>query len=245
MRIAPSCIALVVAFGSCACPGKGPSEAVPGGGAGGEPAASAGSGASPGTPAAGTGTSPGTPGAGSAAAGSGAAGGGGGDRTPAVPADNPLHDRVEGVSLQNGCTGDAQCFVGGCSGEMCTAEEGATSTCEAPAGGWPIQGAQCGCVQGQCIWYRAAASSPTPSPAPTPAPTPAPSASLPGQGQTCGAGDACQTGLTCVKFYGIAGARGPQLSSCEIRCAGGAPCPAGQACITIADGPGQVCRPKR
>jgi hypothetical protein len=62
------------------------------------------------------------------------------------------------------------------------------------------------------------------------------------QGQSCEGG--CARGLTCIKYHGIAGARGPELSSCELRCSGKAlKCPKGQACTTIADGPGQVCRP--
>ena len=68
---------------------------------------------------------------------------------------------------------------------------------------------------------------------------------LPGQGEPC-SGGSCAQGLTCVEYYGFAGARGPKMSSCEIRCAGGKGakgCPAGQQCVTIADGPGQVCRP--
>ena len=65
---------------------------------------------------------------------------------------------------------------------------------------------------------------------------------LPGIGETCGDKDACAQGLTCVAYYGIAGARGPQFKSCEIKCQGDANCPAGHKCVTIADGPGQVCR---
>lgn len=62
-------------------------------------------------------------------------------------------------------------------------------------------------------------------------------------GQSCGAADACLEGA-CVKYYGIAGPRGPEFKSCEIKCGGtgAAPCPSGKQCVTIADGPGQVCR---
>ena len=62
-------------------------------------------------------------------------------------------------------------------------------------------------------------------------------------GQKCGAADACLEGA-CVSYFGIAGPRGPEFKSCEIKCggAGAAACPAGKQCITIADGPGQVCR---
>lgn len=68
----------------------------------------------------------------------------------------------------------------------------------------------------------------------------------PEQGQPCPEGS-CADGFTCVEYYGIAGARGPKFNSCEIPCGGKGTegCPQGQACITIADGPGQVCRPKQ
>jgi hypothetical protein len=85
---------------------------------------------------------------------------------------------------------------------------------------------------------------PTPTPTPTdPTPTPTPTqGALPKQTEPCPAG-ACEKGLSCVEYYGIAGARGPKFTSCEITCKGGATCPSGQTCRTIADGPGQVCRP--
>jgi hypothetical protein len=92
---------------------------------------------------------------------------------------------------------------------------------------------------------------PTPAPAPTPTPTPTPAPTTPAQtgvkpaiGETCGEADACAKGLECVKYYGIAGPRGPQFKSCEQRCEGKkASCPSGTKCVTVADGPGQVCRP--
>lgn len=101
------------------------------------------------------------------------------------------------------------------------------------------------------------APDPTPAPAGNPTPTPAPGSGAgtatseptpswtkpaPGIGETCGANDACAKGLTCVAYYGIAGARGPQFKSCEIKCTDDKACPADHRCITIADGPGQVCR---
>ena len=72
-------------------------------------------------------------------------------------------------------------------------------------------------------------------------PPPDQSGVLPKQGEKC-PDNQCDAGLTCVEYYGIAGARGPKFTSCEIPCKGGAACPQGQKCITIADGPGQVCR---
>lgn len=66
---------------------------------------------------------------------------------------------------------------------------------------------------------------------------------LPGRGQPCNEEGVCADGLTCVEYYGIAGPSGPKFTSCETPCAGqGASCPEGLSCITVADGPGQVCR---
>ena len=67
----------------------------------------------------------------------------------------------------------------------------------------------------------------------------------PGMGEKCGEADACAKGFECVSYYGIAGARGPQFKTCEIRCEmqnKESVCPKGTQCTTIADGPGQVCR---
>ncbi|MEY4512502.1 MAG: hypothetical protein RLZZ450_4624 [Pseudomonadota bacterium] len=65
----------------------------------------------------------------------------------------------------------------------------------------------------------------------------------PGRGDGCGPADTCAAGLTCVHYFGIAGPNGPEFSSCETPCVGkAAVCPAGTSCITIADGPGSVCR---
>ncbi len=70
---------------------------------------------------------------------------------------------------------------------------------------------------------------------------PAPRAST--DGQACG-DETCEAPATCVEYYGIAGASGPKFQSCEVRCKGpdDAGCPEGTRCVTVADGPGQVCR---
>jgi eight-cysteine-cluster-containing protein len=146
-----------------------------------------------------------------------------GPRPVAVPTNNPLYARLEQPTLKNACKTDVDCKVGGCSDEMCTAEEGVTGPCDVIDKS-VIAGATCGCVVGQCNWYRASASEGGP------------------QGTPCPDGK-CARGLTCVTYLGIAGARGPKFTSCEIPCKGGDKCPAGQICVTIADGPGQVCRP--
>ncbi len=59
---------------------------------------------------------------------------------------------------------------------------------------------------------------------------------------TCG-GKVCAEGTECIEYYGIAGKRGGLLHSCEIRCMSDAQCPTAKPkCLTLADGPGQVCR---
>ena len=64
------------------------------------------------------------------------------------------------------------------------------------------------------------------------------------QGQNCASSaDQCATGLSCMSYFGIAGGSGPEFKTCEIPCAQqGAVCPSGQACVTVADGPGRVCQ---
>ncbi len=63
-------------------------------------------------------------------------------------------------------------------------------------------------------------------------------------GAACSATAPCASGLTCTKYYGIAGPSGPAFESCEVSCADGKACPGDTSCVTIADGPGMVCRPK-
>lgn len=83
----------------------------------------------------------------------GETGAGGGEiRTAAVAADHALYARVEGTGVNNTCASDADCKPSGCSKEVCAAEE-AMSTCEVQE--WPQgEGASCGCVEKQCVWYR-------------------------------------------------------------------------------------------
>lgn len=60
-------------------------------------------------------------------------------------------------------------------------------------------------------------------------------------GEPCAANDVCGEG-SCVTYSGIAGPRGGEFKSCEIKCDATRPCEGGRQCITVADGPGQVCR---
>lgn len=86
---------------------------------------------------------------------------------------------------------------------------------------------------------------PVPPPAqeqpPPAAPAPTPPAGTAKLGEPCGVDGSCGEG-TCVSYFGIAGPRGPEFKSCEIKCDDKTPCPTGRNCTTIADGPGQVCR---
>jgi hypothetical protein len=104
----------------------------------------------------------------------------------------------------------------------------------------------CGCPQKPAPTPSGPTTMPTPVQQPPaqqpPVQQPPAQSAGPGIGETCGAGDACAQGLTCVKYFGIAGPRGGEFKSCEIRCSGTGDCPTGHNCITIADGPGQVCR---
>ena len=59
------------------------------------------------------------------------------------------------------------------------------------------------------------------------------------------AGQPCDPPRECISYYGIAGPSGPMFYACEIRCERGRDddgCPEGTRCVTIADGPGDVCR---
>lgn len=54
----------------------------------------------------------------------------------------------------------------------------------------------------------------------------------------------CAQGQTCLTYYGVAGPSGPQIRTCEIPCRGDVDCPETTRCVTIFDGPGQVCNLK-
>jgi hypothetical protein len=54
--------------------------------------------------------------------------------------------------------------------------------------------------------------------------------------------DACPAGLTPIHYYGVAGPSGPEFCSCSIPCEDDPNvCPDGTSCVTISDGPGNVC----
>ena len=71
-------------------------------------------------------------------------------RCPELDKTVANYDRFEGTGFSNDCKSDADCHVGGCSSEVCAAEEVIT-TCDALP--WTPQGA-CGCLNGQCLWHE-------------------------------------------------------------------------------------------
>ena len=162
------------------------------------------------------------------------------DRVPMIDADHPLYARLEGSGFPNDCKADSDCHKGGCSSEVCSADKSVVTTCEVVQLDFPAD-ATCGCVAAQCQWF---------SPSGKPAGEQSASADVPkgndgkapsGSMADCG-GKTCKPGQECIEYFGIAGAKGPKFFSCEIRCKSGSGCPKGTQCVTIADGPGSVCR---
>jgi eight-cysteine-cluster-containing protein len=172
--------------------------------------------------------------------------GGGETRTPMLAADHPQYGRREGTSFKNDCSADANCLVGGCGSEVCSADPGVMSTCELLPGEVPATAA-CGCVSGQCIWYTT--NGETMAPAPSSggvvdgggSPGAGDSGGDPGGGVQCGEA-VCAKGEECIEYYGIAGPSGPKFKTCGIPCGPKKTCPAGKKCVTVADGPGDVCQ---
>ncbi len=158
-------------------------------------------------------------------------------RVRVVPDGHPDFPRLEGEGYPNACSADADCHAGGCSSEVCSAERGVITTCEAvEIDGWPSDAA-CGCVERQCRWHSPSGSTLGAAAEPEPKPDTKPDA----KPEDCG-GEVCTKPRQCIRYYGIAGKRGPQFASCEIRCKPGGTCPDDLSCVTIADGPGSVCR---
>jgi eight-cysteine-cluster-containing protein len=161
-----------------------------------------------------------------------------GERMPAVAEDHPLYARVEGEGFANDCKADGDCKVGGCSGEVCSADASVVTTCEVMPMHFPADAA-CGCVESVCRWWSASGGRLSGGPVSTePPPIKGDDARAP-RVVDCG-GRTCKSGQRCMEYYGIAGPSGPLLRSCEWSCADG--CPKGTRCVTIADGPGKVCR---
>lgn len=194
-------------------------------------------------------------GAGEGAGGDGAAGDAGKATPPpverkiVVPKDHEQHGRFEGTGFANDCETDASCKTGGCSSEVCTAEEGVITSCEVMNAKLPPD-ASCGCVESQCVWWSPSGATvaggdepetPEPSGTSTDKPVPNSGDAPGGKTTTCGT-QTCKPGQECIEYYGIAGPKGPKFSSCEVKCGKDGSCPKPTKCVTIADGPGRVCR---
>ncbi len=65
-------------------------------------------------------------------------------------------------------------------------------------------------------------------------------AQIAGQGEDCSQGQQCAEGYSCVSYFGIAG---NEFKSCEIQCGKVSHCPVGQLCLSISDGPQNICYP--
>lgn len=154
-------------------------------------------------------------------------------RVPLVHKDHALYNRLEGVAFANACDSDAACVRGGCSGEVCAATKDIMSTCEALPVTIPAA-ASCGCVAHQCTWWSDGSAKLEQAANEPPAPAEG--------GGACGE-QTCAANETCIEYYGVAGPRGPKFQTCGIRCGEGGKCPDGLRCVTIADGPGPVCKP--
>jgi eight-cysteine-cluster-containing protein len=166
-----------------------------------------------------------------------------GERALVVPEGHPLHARLEVPDMPNACQADAECHVGGCSAETCSAEPEVITTCELLPVRLP-EGSQCGCVQGQCRWWHPEGAALVEMGASTRRPEPATGEAPDDRLASCN-GERCKPGQECVTYLGIAGTHGPEFRSCEWRCRPGQRndgCPDGTRCRTIADGPGSVCR---
>ena len=135
-------------------------------------------------------------------------------RTPLVPEGHPLYGRLEAPDAKNACAVDADCVKGGCSAEVCAAENVVT-TCEMPADGWPIQGSSCGCIQGLCKWYAPDGRVLQPNPGNTSTADPtALCATLRAQNGNCWPADG---DARCVDCYTRCGAQCAILESCPIQ----------------------------
>jgi eight-cysteine-cluster-containing protein len=166
-------------------------------------------------------------------------------RTPLINKNHEFYGRYEGISSQNSCSFDTDCFKGGCGQEVCSAEQGVNTTCEVLSVRIPAS-AGCGCMNNQCTWFTTDGSTlpSAPSTPPDGGNGGLEPAKPPPNGTSCG-NKTCATGEKCIEYYGVAGPSGPRFHECGIPCHPQKHnCPEGMTCTTIADGPGPVCRRK-
>lgn len=158
-------------------------------------------------------------------------------RTPLLPGDAKYFAAFEAPDLPNDCAADADCHASGCGRQVCSAEAEVMTTCQMLPVALP-EDATCGCLAGSCTWYSPSGATMRPSDAGVEEEPAAPELA-----STSCATLLCSPPTRCIEYYGIAGPNGPKFASCEIPCEEGTMrCPEGLRCITVADGPGQVCR---
>lgn len=62
------------------------------------------------------------------------------------------YDRFELPQLENECNYDSDCYMGGCNGETCTANNPQVTTCDAVQK--KIENISCKCINKECIWIK-------------------------------------------------------------------------------------------
>lgn len=160
-------------------------------------------------------------------------------RAPLLPDDAAHFAAFEAPDMRNDCSADADCHASGCGRQVCSAEAEVMTTCQMLPIALP-EDATCGCLSGSCAWYSPSGATMRPSEANAEG---EPSSPEPALASTSCATLLCSPPTRCIEYFGIAGPQGPKFASCEIPCEEGTmACPEGLTCITVADGPGQVCR---
>jgi eight-cysteine-cluster-containing protein len=56
------------------------------------------------------------------------------------------------VYIYSECKNDSDCFIGGCSSQICSNKQGIVSTCQYADYYSCYKLTKCGCVQGKCQW---------------------------------------------------------------------------------------------
>lgn len=66
-----------------------------------------------------------------------------------VYANEIEYSKYEGVESENECSDDSACYTGGCSQEVCSAQNGVTSSCVAVS---KKENISCKCASNKCLW---------------------------------------------------------------------------------------------
>lgn len=71
------------------------------------------------------------------------------EASPSAYWNFPNYDRFEGEESTGECSRDSQCYVRGCSNEVCSTKQEITTTCEVVT---KIDNVECGCEESVCVW---------------------------------------------------------------------------------------------